>query len=131
MPKSAPFTPPAADLPGKPHVDQWVPPPITKQTEGFASLSSIDLSLLDSDDPAVVEQLVQTVKTAIRDDGFLFLENYGVDIEQVSRHGHGSGVVPDLQLHRQFGIAQYLYNNISEEDKQRLLFHPETGRWAG
>lgn len=37
----------------------------------------------------------------------------------------------DRQLHRQFGLAQYLYNNISEEDKERLLFHPDTGRWAG
>lgn len=35
------------------------------------------------------------------------------------------------QLHRQFAIAQYLYNNISEEDKNRLLFDPETGRWSG
>lgn len=35
------------------------------------------------------------------------------------------------QLHRQFSIAQYLYDNISEEDKERLLFDPETGRWSG
>ena len=36
-----------------------------------------------------------------------------------------------VQLHRQFGLAQYLYNNISEEDKERLLFHPDTGVWSG
>lgn len=24
-----------------------------------------------------------------------------------------------------------MYDNISEEDKERLLFHPDTGRWAG
>jgi hypothetical protein len=35
------------------------------------------------------------------------------------------------KLHRQFAIAQYLYHNISEEDKSRLLFDPETGRWSG
>lgn len=35
------------------------------------------------------------------------------------------------QLHRQFALAQYLYNNISEEDKDRLLFDPDTGRWSG
>ena len=35
------------------------------------------------------------------------------------------------QLHRQFAIAQYLYANISDEDKEKLLFHPDTGRWAG
>ncbi|WWD18883.1 hypothetical protein CI109_103338 [Kwoniella shandongensis] len=111
------FAPPPADLPGKPPVAQWVPPPITKETHNFAELSSINLSLMDSDDPAVVNELVQMVRRAIREDGFLFLENYGIDIEQ---------------LHRQFGIAQYLYDNITEEDKERLLFSPdETGQWAG
>ncbi|KAJ6185606.1 hypothetical protein N7519_006907 [Penicillium mononematosum] len=116
MPRSAPFNPPAPDLPGKPFVPTWVPPPVTQQKENFAELSSIDLSLMDSDDPAVVEKLVQQVKVAIRDDGFLFLENYGVSLEQ---------------LHRQFSLAQYLYQNISEEDKKRLLFDPETGVWSG
>ncbi|EKV10783.1 Gibberellin 3-beta hydroxylase, putative [Penicillium digitatum] len=116
MPRSAPFNPPAADLPGKPFVPTWVPPPVTQQKENFAELSSIDLSLLDSDDPAVVDKLVQQVKGAIRDDGFLFLENYGISLEQ---------------LHRQFSLAQYLYQNISEEDKERLLFNPETGVWSG
>ncbi|CAG8900045.1 unnamed protein product [Penicillium egyptiacum] len=112
MPRSAPFNPPAADLPGKPFVPTWVPPPVTQQKENFAELSSIDLSLMDSDEPAIVEKLVQQVKVAIRDDGFLFLENYGISLEQ---------------LHRQFSLAQYLYQNISEEDKRRLLFDPETG----
>lgn len=37
-----------------------------------------------------------------------------------------------LQLHRHFAIAQYGFANMSDEDKQRLLFNPEaTGRWAG
>ena len=36
-----------------------------------------------------------------------------------------------LQLHRQFAIAQYLYKNISEEDKERLLFSPDSGVWSG
>jgi hypothetical protein len=35
------------------------------------------------------------------------------------------------KLHRQFSLAQYLYHNISEEDKERLLFNPETGEWSG
>ncbi|RDW65904.1 uncharacterized protein DSM5745_09643 [Aspergillus mulundensis] len=116
MAPAAPFNPPSPNLPGKPFVPEWNRPPVTKQTEGFATLKSIDLSLLDSEDPAVVEDLIQQVKVAIRDDGFLFLENYGISLEQ---------------LHRQFAIAQYLYNNISEEDKERLLFDPDTGRWSG
>lgn len=77
------FDPPSSDLPGKPHVAEWVPPPVTQEKHNFAELQSIDLSLMDSDDPAVVEGLVQQVKKAIREDGFLFLENYGVSLEQV------------------------------------------------
>jgi hypothetical protein len=116
MAPAAKFNPPAADLPGKPPVAEWIPPPITQQKENFAELTSIDLSLLDSDDPAVVDDLVKQVKRAIREDGFLFLENYGISLEQ---------------LHRQFALAQYLYHSISEEDRERLLFNPETGVWSG
>jgi hypothetical protein len=83
MAPAAPFNPPSSTLPGKPAVPQWVPPPVTKETHNFAQLKSIDLSLLDSEDPAVVDSLVQNVKQAIRDDGFLFLENYGVSLDQV------------------------------------------------
>lgn len=83
MVPAAPFNPPSANLPGKPFVPEWAPPPVTKQKHDFAQLESIDLSLLDSEDPAVVENLIQQVKIAIRDDGFLFLENYGVSLEQV------------------------------------------------
>lgn len=83
MAPAAPFNPPPADLPGKPKVEQWIPPPVTQEKESFARLKSIDLSLLDSDDPAVVDNLIQQVKIAIRDDGFLFLENYGVSLDQV------------------------------------------------
>lgn len=56
---------------------------MTQEKHNFAQLQSIDLSLMDSDDPAVVDGLVQQVKKAIREDGFLFLENYGVSLEQV------------------------------------------------
>jgi hypothetical protein len=85
MAPSTPFCPPPANLPGKPFVPKWIPPPVTKEKHNFAELKSIDLSLLDSDEPAVVENLIKQVKIAIRDDGFLFLENYGVSLEQV-RH---------------------------------------------
>lgn len=83
MAPTAPFNPPAADLPGKPFVPAWNPPPVTQEKHDFAELKSIDLSLLDSDDPKVVDNLVDQVKTAIREDGFLFLENYGISLEQV------------------------------------------------
>lgn len=83
MAPTAPFNPPSAELPGKPYVAPWIPPPVTKEVHDFAELTSIDLSLFDSDDPAVVDGLVQQVKRAIREDGFLFLENYGISLEQV------------------------------------------------
>ncbi|KAI4740670.1 Clavaminate synthase-like protein [Aureobasidium sp. EXF-12298] len=85
------------------------------ETHNFAELETIDLSKLDGDEKEQ-QELVADVKRAIREDGFLFLENYGIGLDQ---------------LHRQFSIAHYLFNNISEEDKERLLFHPSTGRWAG
>lgn len=85
MAPAAPFNPPSANLPGKPSLPEWVPPPVTKEKHNFAKLKSIDLSILDSDDPAVVEDLIKRVKIAIRDDGFLFLENYGVSLEQVRK----------------------------------------------
>lgn len=116
MSPSAAFNPPSPGLPGKPVVPAWDPPAVTQEKHNFAQLKSIDLSKLDSDDPAVVNDLIKQVKIAIRDDGFLFLENYGVSIEQ---------------LHRQFALAQYLYNNISDEDKARLLFSPDSGEWSG
>lgn len=91
MAPSAPFNPPAADLPGKPFVPEWIPPPITQEKHDFAELTSIDLSLLDSDDPAVVEDLIKQVKRAIREDGFLFLENYGISLEQVGTPNRNRG----------------------------------------
>jgi hypothetical protein len=84
MPAAAPFHPPLPTAAGKPFVPAWVPPPVTKRTDNFATLKSIDLSMMDSDDPKVVEELVAKMKTAIRDDGFIFLENYGISYEQVS-----------------------------------------------
>jgi hypothetical protein len=83
MVRAAPFNPPSPNLDGKPPVPAWVPPPATQETHNFAKLKSIDLSKMDSDDPAIVEELVQEMKVAIRDDGFIFLENYGISYEQV------------------------------------------------
>jgi len=82
----------------------------------WASLHTIDLSLLDSLDTKVVDGLVQLTKTAIKDDGFLYLINYGISLEQ---------------LHRQFSLAQYLHRNISDDDKKRLLWDPQQGVFAG
>lgn len=85
MAPATPFNPPSANISGKPVVPEWIPPPVTKENHNFAKLKSIDLSLLDSDDPAIVDNLIKQVKIAIRDDGFLFLENYGVSLDQVGK----------------------------------------------
>ncbi|OWP04495.1 hypothetical protein B2J93_1354 [Marssonina coronariae] len=111
---AAPFAPPSAT--GKPQVPTWVPPQPTRMPLEWADLRTIELSLLDAEDPAVVAALVATTKAAIKEDGFLFLTNYGVSLEQ---------------LHRQFSLAQYLHSNISDEEKQSLLWDPSTGREKG
>lgn len=82
----------------------------------WADLHTIELALLDSPDPDVVAKLIATTKEATREDGFLFLTNYGVSLEQ---------------LHRQFDLAQYLHQNIAEEEKRDLLWDPSTGVFAG
>lgn len=114
MPQAAPFNPPPAESSGKPFVAQWIPPPVTQQKEDFAKLTSIDLSLLDSDDPAVVQDLVNQVKRAIREDGFLFLENYGVSIEQVRNPvrykvitANISAIAPSPVRYRTIHVQQY------------------------
>lgn len=79
-----PFNPPAVDMPGKPEVPQWQPPSTSKLDIDWAKLRTIELSLLDSPDPAVVQNLVDVCRKAIKDDGFIFLTDYGVSLEQVS-----------------------------------------------
>lgn len=79
---AAPFNPPTSSA-EKPEVPAWIPPQPTKMDLEWADLRTIELSLLDSDDSAVVAGLVATTKAAIKEDGFLFLTNYGISLEQV------------------------------------------------
>ncbi len=79
---AAKFSPPVASC-EKPDVPEWIPPQPTKHNLEWADLRTIELSLLDSPDLDVVAKLVDTTKTAIKEDGFLFLTNYGVSLEQV------------------------------------------------
>ncbi|KAL7421071.1 hypothetical protein Q5752_003955 [Cryptotrichosporon argae] len=108
------FAPPSIE--GKGPLPDWDAPPATTADVDFADLRTIELSQLDSADPAVVGALVENVKRAIKEDGFLYIKDYGVSLEQ---------------LHRQFAIAQHLHRNISDEDKERLLWNPETGVYSG
>lgn len=81
---AADFEPPVARG-DKPNVPEWTPPKETKEKLEWADLRTIELSLLDDPDPEVVKTLVDTTKAAIKEDGFLFLTNYGVSLEQVIR----------------------------------------------
>lgn len=108
------YQPPATA--GKPEVPPWTPPPPTSAPLDWANLHTIELTDLDSQDPAVVGNLVAITKTAIKEDGFLYITNYGISLDH---------------LHRQFALAQYLHANITAEEKQRLLWNPESGLFAG
>jgi len=75
------FNPP--DHSQKPEIPAWVPPPKPTENLDYAKLHTIELALVDSPDPAVRAKLIEVAKEAIRDDGFLYLTNYGVSLEQV------------------------------------------------
>ncbi|OWZ28083.1 hypothetical protein C356_06520 [Cryptococcus neoformans c45] len=111
---AAAYQPPSPE--GKSFIPDWIPPAPTKTEQDWADLHTIELSRLDSDDPKVVEELVDLARIAIKEDGFLYLKDYGVSLDQ---------------LMRQFSIAQYLHANISEEDKAKLLWDPESGLFEG
>jgi hypothetical protein len=80
---AAPFIPEPSSS-DKPHVPKWTPPEPTKIDLDWADLRTIELSLLNSPDPEAVARLVATTKAAIKEDGFLFLADYGVSLEQIN-----------------------------------------------
>lgn len=80
---AAPFTPP--DHSSKAAIPQWVPPAKPTEDLDYAKLHTIDLALVDSPNAAVRAELIEIAKSAIRDDGFLYLTNYGISLDQVRR----------------------------------------------
>jgi hypothetical protein len=80
---AAPFIPLLSSS-DKAHIPKWTPPEPTKMELDWADLRTIELSLLNSPDPEVVAKLVATTKAAIKEDGFLFLTDYGVSLKQVN-----------------------------------------------
>lgn len=88
-------------------VRSWVPPAETKADVDWATLRTIDLSKFESPDPAEREAMYETFKSAVFEDGFLYLVNFGLSQEQIDR---------------QFAIAQHalIDNHITEEEKQRF-----------
>lgn len=100
----------------KPDVPKWIPAEPTRAKLDWAQLDTIYLSLLDSPNQKVVFVLVATTRSAMKDDRFLYVVNYGAS--------------PD-QLHSQFDLAQYTHTHMSHQDKEKLLWDPSKGTFAG
>ncbi|KAI9633810.1 Clavaminate synthase-like protein [Dioszegia hungarica] len=94
----------------------WVEPPVTAENLPWADLESIDLRLLDRQDPAVRAQLVASAKKALTVDGFLFVTGTGVT---------------DETLRRNLAIAQYAISGIPSGDKAPFAAKLEDGSYKG
>ncbi|KAI0645150.1 Clavaminate synthase-like protein [Trametes meyenii] len=100
------------------NVPRWEYPPTSDKTFDYAQLESLDLSQITGDSyENVPEQIVKTIGDAFARDGFIYAVNHGLSSEQVRR---------------QFSIAQYAFDGVSEEDKvayrAKIL---ETGDFTG
>ncbi|KAI0669597.1 Clavaminate synthase-like protein [Trametes maxima] len=85
------------------NVPRWEYPPTSDKTFDYAQLESLDLSQITGDNyENVPEQIVKTIGDAFARDGFIYAVNHGLSSEQVRR---------------QFSIAQYAFDGVSEEDK--------------
>ncbi|TRM67033.1 hypothetical protein BD626DRAFT_168218 [Schizophyllum amplum] len=93
---------------------KWQKPPVTQETDiEWADILTVDLSLYDTDRPA----LVDTVRTALQRDGFFYVV------------GHG---IPQDTLDRQFDIGQHTFDGVPqvEKEKHRALIK-ENGSFMG
>lgn len=108
---AAPFKPPMSSA-RKPTAPKWIPLESTKMSLDWADLHTIELSLLDSPNPDVIAKVVATTEQVIEENGFLFITDYGVSLED---------------LHREFDLVQYHHLNITEKEKKELLWDPSTG----
>lgn len=82
----------------------------------WASLEQVDLSLLDSTDPAIRTRLVSLAKKALIEDGFLFVTGTGVS---------------DATLERQLAIAQLALEDIPDEEKRLYAARLDEGSYRG
>ncbi|WWC94644.1 hypothetical protein V866_001491 [Kwoniella sp. B9012] len=97
----------------------WVPPAETTANVEYANLRTIDLSKFDSEDASEREAVFREFQTAVKEDGFLYLVNFGLT---------------QAQIDKQFAIAQHalIDNGITPEEKQRLEWkYLNTGKYTG
>lgn len=102
---------------GKPVIPEWDRPEPTSEDLDWADLHTLDLSLLDGT-PEQQAELVETTRRAIQEDGFLYVENFGMT---------------ESQLDRQFALAQYVFfhGGIDEEEKKRFEWNLKAGTFKG
>lgn len=101
-------------------VAPWMPPEETRLGENisWAPLYTLDLSQIHEESSSPVsEQIVQEVGSAFSDAGFIYVENHGLDYQDVLR---------------QYSVAQHLFDRVSDKDKQTYTAKiTETGSFCG
>lgn len=73
-------------------IPDWKPPKVTEVSLEWADILTVDLSLFETNR----SELVNTVATALQQDGFFYVVGHGIEAEKVQIHVcHCHGVVSD------------------------------------
>ncbi|WRT68845.1 uncharacterized protein IL334_005826 [Kwoniella shivajii] len=97
-------------------IPPWKEPPVTKENLSWAELETIDLTLLDSNNPEIRKTLIAAAKKALTVDGFLFVTGTGISDETMKRN---------------LAIAQYAINGIPHEEKLPFAAKLDQGSYEG
>ena len=100
-------------------IPPWIPPPPSKVTDfDWAPLETLDLSLITGENmDQVPVSVVEQVGTAFSSTGFMYAINHGLTYDQVLR---------------QFSIAQYGFDHITDDEKDRCVADMrEAGSFVG
>ncbi|KAF8653684.1 hypothetical protein AX16_003834 [Volvariella volvacea WC 439] len=81
-------------------VPAWTPPPVTSAELEWADILTVDLSKFETNK----DELVRTVDTALRRDGFFYAVGHGLATEK---------------LKRQFSIGQLAFDAVTQEEKKQ------------
>ncbi|KAG7530529.1 hypothetical protein FFLO_04955 [Filobasidium floriforme] len=100
----------------RPNLSPWVEPETTKSVSDWAELETIDLTLLDSQDPDVRATLLKQTKKALSVDGFMLVTGLGVSPATIAR---------------QLAIAQHLTTGTPREVKERFTAKMSAGSYRG
>ncbi|KAK4688135.1 hypothetical protein P7C73_g1992, partial [Tremellales sp. Uapishka_1] len=100
--------------PTKPILRDYVPKPSPTEDLDYASLKTLDLSLMDSGRAEDLDKLVATCEDSMVNCGFLYLKNHGLSLEE-------------------FQIAQHVLvdDTITGEEKRKFAQNQKSGSFAG